>query len=92
MSYQLRAVFVLAVSLLVSARQPLAGQNYEPSPDLEAIHVPFDAILDVSVRDGLVYYRALQTERAKLNRYLGLLATTTAKDYDSWNNARQMAF
>ena len=31
----------------------VTAQNYEPSPDLEALHVPFDALLDLHVRDGL---------------------------------------
>ena len=31
---------------------------------------PFDEILDIYVRDGLVYYCALKQERGKLDRYV----------------------
>lgn len=33
----------------------------------------FDSILDTYVRDGLVYYRALKTDRGKLDGYLNML-------------------
>jgi len=36
-------------------------------------HAALDRILDVYVRDGLVYYAALRTERANLDRYVGSL-------------------
>jgi len=39
------------------------GQSGVPSD----LHKPFDEILDVYVRDGYVYYRALKTERGKLD-------------------------
>jgi hypothetical protein len=35
-----------------------------------------DTLLDLDVRDGLVYYRALRGDRAKLDGYLAGLATT----------------
>lgn len=34
----------------------------------------FDAILDANVRDGFVYYRALKSERARLDGYVASLA------------------
>jgi len=36
-------------------------------------HAALERILDVYVRDGLVYYAALRTERANLDRYVGSL-------------------
>lgn len=69
-----------------------ARQNYQPDPELEALHVPFDAILDMYVRDGFVYYRALQADRAALARYLGLLGSTSAGEVGSWSAAKQIAF
>jgi hypothetical protein len=36
----------------------------------------FDQLLDLYVRDGLVYYRALKSERAKLDAYVAGLADT----------------
>ncbi len=49
----------------------------------------FDAILDVYVRDGLVYYRALKSDRAKLDRYLNSLAEESV---GSLGREAQMAF
>ncbi len=84
--------FALAVVLML-ATVGLPGQNYEPSPDLESLHVPFDALLDLHVRDGLVYYRALQADRARLNSYLASLnAPAMASGYASWDKDRQKAF
>src|SRR5687768_10549594 len=64
---------LLAVS--VSAQLP-------PPPEVEPRHAAYDQLLDINVRDGLVYYRAVQGSRAGLNRYvasLGLPAAEFAK-------------
>ncbi|MCM3880958.1 MAG: DUF547 domain-containing protein [Vicinamibacterales bacterium] len=89
----LPAVFVL-IGICVSGATALRAQNqnYAPPPDLEAIHVPYDLLLDTYVRDGLVYYRALQQDRGKLNRYLAVLAGTQAADVAAWSKAQQIAF
>ena len=71
----------------------LLAQNYQPAADLDSMHVPFDALLDSHVRDGLVYYNALQADRAKLNRYAASLnAPAVAAAYPSWDKNRQKAF
>ena len=71
----------------------IGAQNYQPSPELEALHVPFDALLDVHVRDGLVYYRALQQDRARLGRYISSLnAPAVGAAIGSWDRDRQKAF
>jgi hypothetical protein len=81
-------LFVVLVGVGAGARQ-----NYAPSPDLEPLHVPFDALLDLHVRDGLVYYRALQGDRARLGRYVASLnAPDVASAFKSWNKQQQMAF
>jgi hypothetical protein len=86
-------VIVLVIGFLAAGEMPArARQNYSPPPDLEAIHVPYDTLIDMNVRDGLVYYRALQQDRGRLNRYLALLATTSADEVQKWNKAGQMAF
>ena len=77
-------IAVLAISL-AAARQP-APMAVDP------IHRPFDEILDLYVRDGLVYYLALQRERGRLDRYLLSLAETTADTVKSWTPDRQLAF
>ena len=41
--------------------------------NVEPLHRPFDEILDLYVRDGLVYYLALRNERARFDRYVDAL-------------------
>jgi uncharacterized protein DUF547 len=55
------------------------------------LHVPFDRILDTYVRDGYVYYQALQKERAGLDRYIASLDMPRAT-VDRWPQAEQKAF
>jgi uncharacterized protein DUF547 len=49
----------------------------------------YDEILDTYVRDGEVYYRALKSDRAKLDAYVSRLASVSI---DSMPKADQMAF
>ena len=49
----------------------LAALAVQPSPaPVDPLHRPFDEILDLYVRDGLVYYLALRNERARFDRYV----------------------
>jgi hypothetical protein len=57
----------------------------------ESFHRPLDQILDVNVRDGFVYYRALKSERARLDRYVSSL-NVPAATYESWPREQKMAF
>ena len=59
-------------------------------PETEVLHRPFDQILDVNVRDGLVYYRALKSERGRLDRYVASLNVPSAT-YESWSREAQIA-
>lgn len=81
---------VLAVVVVVAAgvsSAPMLRAQADP-------HATLDRILDVYVRDGLVYYAALRTERAGLDRYAASLEqaawVATAPDADQrafWINA-----
>ena len=65
----------------------------EPAPpSVDPLHRPFDEILDIYVRDGLVYYRALKSERGRFDRYLQSLADTSAETVKGWAPERQLAF
>jgi hypothetical protein len=77
---------VLAAGLVVSAS---ARQQASAAPD--SLHRPFDQILDLNVRDGLVYYRALQSSRGSLDRYVASL-NVPAGTYESWPQEARMAF
>jgi hypothetical protein len=49
----------------------------------------FDTLLDLYVRDGLVYYRALKADRARLDAYVNALA---AASVDQLSREEQLAF
>jgi hypothetical protein len=81
------------VGVVVAAVASLAtvAAQYPPVSTVEALHRPYDQLLDINVRDGLVYYRALRGSRGALDRYVASLDVPTA-EYDSWTRPRQIAF
>jgi Protein of unknown function, DUF547 len=79
---------LLLLFLLPSGHAAPGAQAGEPP---ESLHRPLDQILDVNVRDGLVYYRALRSDRARLDRYLASL-NAAASTYDGWSREHKMAF
>jgi hypothetical protein len=92
MAYVRFASFVAAGCLLVASPvTPVASTIVQESPQTEALHRPFDQILDVNVRDGLVYYRALRSDRGRLDRYVASL-NVPAATYQSWARERKIAF
>lgn len=69
----------------------IRAQHPEP-PMVDPLHRTFDEILDIYVRDGLVYYRALKSERGRFDRYVQSLTETSADTVKSWTRERQLAF
>ncbi len=57
----------------------------------ETLHRPLDQILDLNVRDGLVYYRALRSDRGRLDRYIASL-NVVPDAYERWSREQKMAF
>lgn len=55
----------------------------------DAARAAYDQVLDINVRDGLVYYRALKSSRGPLDRYVGSLA---AAPVASMSRDEQVAF
>ena len=78
------AVFTATV-LVRGAQPPLPTEGSDP------LHRPLDEILDLNVRDGLVYYRALESSRGKLDRYAASL-NVPAATYEAWSREAKMAF
>lgn len=78
-------LLVAAVMLLV----PVAGAQ---APARGSLHRPLDEVLDVYVRDGLVYYRALRSERRKLDAYLAALERVATGEVAGWPREEQIAF
>lgn len=85
----MRVVATFLVLLL--AFGTLSAQEPAP-PAVDPLHRPFEEILDIYVRDGLVYYRALKSERGRFDRYVQSLADTSAETVKSWAPERQLAF
>ena len=85
----LRILISLAVGLAAGTGSP--GRAAAQMPDVPLFHRSFDQLLDVNVRDGLVYYRALKSERGRLDRYVASL-NVPAATYDGWSREEKMAF
>lgn len=88
-----RRALVRAGLLLVAgvvATATLRAQ-YPPPSTVDPLHRPYDQILDVNVRDGLVYYRALRGARGPFDRYVASLDVPSS-EYDGWPRPRQIAF
>jgi hypothetical protein len=83
----------LAVALVALLVVPLAhtAPHAQAAGPPDTFHRPLDQILDVNVRDGLVYYRALRSDRARLDRYVASLNIPSAT-YDAWSREHKMAF
>jgi hypothetical protein len=79
-----RSSIVLVLACLVVAT-PAAQESLADSARRKA----FDQLLDLYVRNGDVYYRALKSERAKLDGYVNLLATAAI---DKRPREEQIAF
>jgi hypothetical protein len=82
---------VLCCVAALGAVRTLRGQEFTPAPGAELLHRPLDQILDTNVRDGLVYYRALKGERARLDRYVASLNVPPAT-YQGWSQPQKIAF
>src|SRR5215207_7689343 len=82
------AALALILALFVSA---LSAQPSTPVA-VDALHRPFDEMLDIYVRDGLVYYFALKQERGKFDRYVQSLGDVGADTLKGWPRERQLAY
>lgn len=95
MNRHVRVAFGLSALCVLSAAMPAAGARTaapsQGSGPTETLHRPLDQILDVNVRDGLVYYRALRGERGRLDRYAASL-NVAAATYEAWPREHKMAF
>ncbi len=79
-----------ALALVITGSDRTIAQAQQ-SPAVDPLHRPFDLLLDVNVRDGLVYYRALQSSRGALDRYIASL-NVPAATYEAWTRDARMAY
>lgn len=81
-----------ALALLVALSMGAVSAQPSTAVAVDALHRPFDEILDLYVRDGLVYYFALKQERAKFDRYVQDLGEVGADTLKGWSRERQLAY
>ena len=81
-----RQVLWVAVILVIRA---VASPVAQESPTDTVRRESFDEMLDLYVRDGYVYYRALKIERARFDTYVNWLANVPV---DSLSRDEQLAF
>lgn len=77
---------IVALSAGAISAQPSTPVAVDP------LHRPFDEILDLYVRDGLVYFFALKQERGKFDRYVQSLGEVGADTIKGWPRERQLAY
>lgn len=65
---------VLLAGLGLATARPMAQADA-----VEAARAGYDTLLDTYVRDGLVYYRAVRSDRAKLDRFLTAISSATVE-------------
>jgi hypothetical protein len=82
------AAIAIILALSISA---VSGQPDTPIV-VDPLHRPFEEILDIYVRDGLVYYYALRQERGKFDRYVQSLGDLSPDTLKSWPRERQLAY
>jgi hypothetical protein len=85
-------VSILLIASAMSVSTPAVPAQPITPADVEALHRPFEEILDLYVRDGLVYYYALKQERAKFDRYVQSLGDVAPDTLKGWPPDRQLAF
>lgn len=87
-----RITLAALLGLLATIAAPFVPVLAQQGPSTaEPFHRTLDQILDLNVRDGMVYYRAVQAERARLDRYVSSL-NVPAETYGGWPRPQQMAF
>ena len=77
-------LIALAISTVRAVSAVRGPGRPAPSRSSMPLHRPFDEILDIYVRDGLVYYFALKQERGKFDRYVQALGEVGADTLKSW--------
>lgn len=83
---------LVAAAIVASGGAPSA-QRPVASPAAGTLHQSFDTVLDMYVRDGLVYYGALRGDRQRLDQYVTALdSPSTVAAYASWSVPQQEAF
>lgn len=89
----MKSLALAVVIGILGSLAPSAASFQDPKPVVvDALHRPFDEILDLYVRDGMVYYYALRQERGKFDRYVQAVGDVGADTIKEWPRDRQLAY
>jgi len=80
---------IVAIAVLTVGMASASAQS--PPSSAESLHRPFDEMLDIYVRDGFVYYGAVRSDRAKLDRYIASLNGAVAMEHARGSRDQQKA-
>lgn len=70
-----------------------AGRQAADAAAIDPLHRSFDELLDLNVRDGLVYYHAVKVGRSRLDAYIASLdSSTVAGALPKWSREQRAAF
>jgi hypothetical protein len=86
MMRRLACLAALSLALVVALAPAPVAQDHS------ALHRPLDELLDLYVRDGFVYYRALESDRRRLDAYIAALDGPQARTVATWAREDQVAF
>jgi Protein of unknown function, DUF547 len=70
----------------------IAPRAVAQAPESSGMHAPLDQLLELYVRDGLVYYNAVKSDRRRLDSYVAALNGPQARAIDRAPNDEQIAF
>ena len=79
----------VCIASVIDLAPPAIAQDPPPS---SGIHAPLDQLLELYVRDGLVYYNAVKSDRRRLDSYIAALNGSQARAIDRASNDEQIAF
>ncbi len=85
------AALVLAGGILLWPHAERLAAQQSATPTDVGMHAALDVVLDTYVREGLVYYRALRSERGRLDAYISNLDVPAAS-FERWSKPEQAAF
>jgi len=83
---RLACLAALAVTVVFAVAPAPVAQDHS------ALHRPLDELLDLYVRDGFVYYRALESDRRRLDAYIAALDGPQSRNVATWPREEQIAF
>jgi hypothetical protein len=70
----------------------IAPRAVAQAPEPSGMHAPLDQLLELYVRDGLVYYNAVKSDRRRLDSYVAALNGPQARAIERAPNDEQVAF